>query len=132
MQTLADYLVENEIQKKAFAAELGVDPSIVSKICAGKIRPSLDIAFRIKRLTGGKVPFEVWISPDELPQDPAFWREFFARHFIRADFIAEEFCVDRAIAIDWLKGSDMPRGLHALQACAIVPNAFRSLQGRAA
>ena len=124
MQSLADYLGERKIPQKDFAALVGVDKSIISKICAFKIRPSLDIAFRIKRLTGGEVPFEVWVDPVDLPTDPAFWVEFLAVHVGDILGIQRFFRVDGGKALDFAAGRSVPTGLLALKAFAYAPSAF--------
>jgi transcriptional regulator with XRE-family HTH domain len=123
MQTLADYLVANKISQKDFAAALGVDKSIVSKLCSGKIRPGLDIGFRIKRLTGGKVPFEVWIEDHDLPTDPAFWVRFFDQ-VGEPPQISWLFGCEIEVAEKWIAGKDIPTGLDALRAFAFRPEAF--------
>ena len=132
MQTLADYLVENKISQKAFAERLRVDKSIVSKLCAGKIRPGLDIGFRIKRLTGGAVPFEVWIEEHDLPTDPSFWSRFFDFNFGEPALVSHFFGVDEIRARAWIDGLDVPAGLHALRAFALRPEAFQPMQDCAA
>jgi plasmid maintenance system antidote protein VapI len=132
MQTLADYLVENKIQQKDFAAELSVDRSIVSKLCTGKIRPGLELAFRIKRLTGGRVPFEVWIEEHDLPTDPEFWSRFFREWLFIPSQIAAYWGVPEALAAQWMAGTEFPRGRDALRAFALAPDNFRPARERAA
>lgn len=124
MQSLADYLEERKIPQKDFAALVGVDKSIISKICACKIRPSLDIAFRIKRVTGGAVPFEVWVDPCDMPQDPVFWVPFLARHVGDTLDIQRFFAIDGGKALDYACGRSVPSGLHAMKAFAAAPWAF--------
>jgi transcriptional regulator with XRE-family HTH domain len=124
MQSLSDYLDERKIAQKDFAAQIGVDKSIVSKICAGKIRPSLDIAFRIKRVTGGAVPFEAFVEPVELPTDPAFWVDFVTHYVGDIEDISRFLKVDTATAIDFSVGRRIPSGLVAMKCFAFYPYAF--------
>jgi transcriptional regulator with XRE-family HTH domain len=60
MQTLPDYLSKHGLTQRAFAVRVGVDQSIVSRLCAGRMTPSLDLALRIERETGGAVAPGVW------------------------------------------------------------------------
>ncbi len=124
MQSLSDYLDEQKISQKDFAALVGVDKSIISKICACKIRPGLDIAFRIKRVTGGAVPFEVWVDPADMPQDPAFWVPFLSQHVGYTLDIQRFFGVDGGVALDFACGRQIPSGLLAMKAFAFAPWAF--------
>jgi transcriptional regulator with XRE-family HTH domain len=125
MQSLGDYLDANKLSQKAFAAQLGTHYSIVSKLCAGKIRPGLDMAYRIKRLTGGAVPFEAWIGDHDLPEDPAFWVDFLSRHVGGILEISRFFEIDGGKALLYASGQEIPSGLHALQAFSLSPWAFQ-------
>jgi transcriptional regulator with XRE-family HTH domain len=69
MSTLHDYLSSRSISQKAFADAAGVDKSIISRLVRGEIRPSLDLAFAIERLTGREVLAESWSR--EKPQEAA-------------------------------------------------------------
>lgn len=124
MQSLAEYLVEKKLPQKAFAADLGVDPSIVSKLCALKIRPGLDMAYRIKRLTGGAVPCEVWVEEPDLPIDPQFWISFLSGHVGGILEIQRFFEIDGGRALLYASGQEIPRGLDALRAFNFAPWAF--------
>ncbi len=43
-----------------FGAVIGTTAASVSRLCSGNMRPSLDLAHRIERATGGEVPTETW------------------------------------------------------------------------
>ena len=62
MSTLASFLEANGKSQRKFAAEIDVDPSIVSRLCKAQMRPSLDLAFAIERVTGGAVPASSWVE----------------------------------------------------------------------
>jgi len=51
--------------RKAIADQLGISASYLSLLESGKKRPSLDLAFRIERLTGGAVPAASWTQAQE-------------------------------------------------------------------
>jgi transcriptional regulator with XRE-family HTH domain len=65
MTTLAAYLSDQNTSQKAFAVRLGVDPSIVSRLVKDLMRPSLELAVKIERETGGAVPATSWIPEAE-------------------------------------------------------------------
>lgn len=125
MQSLADYLEEKSIPQKDFAALLGVDRSIVSRWCAKKVLPGLDMAYRIKRLTGGAVPFEAWVSDPELPTDRRFWVAFFAAIGLGVMDIKKLLGVDTETAWRLFSGDEIPEGLRALQLFELAPAAFQ-------
>lgn len=62
MKELSEHLRGARISQKAFAAMIGVDPSIVSKLLNGSARPGLELAVRIEDATGGAVPARSWVS----------------------------------------------------------------------
>lgn len=65
------YLKTHDLTFRAFAVQVGVDPSIVSKLAAGKIRPSLLLAARIERATTGEVSAVGWVEDLLKPPPPA-------------------------------------------------------------
>ena len=62
MSNLSTYLKEAGVSQRSFAAEIKVDPSIVSRLCKRDMKPSLDLAFTIERATQGAVPASSWIG----------------------------------------------------------------------
>lgn len=67
MMTLSEYIAEKKIKQRAFAVTIGVDPSIVSRLTAGAMRPSLELAFAIERETAGAVPASSWVIAPTAP-----------------------------------------------------------------
>ncbi len=61
MKNLADYVKDNRMSQRELARRLNVDPSIVSRLLNGQMRPSLDLAVRIERLTGGRIVASSWM-----------------------------------------------------------------------
>lgn len=61
MENLATYLKSRGISQREFARLLGVDPSIVSRLVHDLMRPSLELAVRIERLTNGLVTAASWV-----------------------------------------------------------------------
>jgi transcriptional regulator with XRE-family HTH domain len=65
MSTLSAYLCSANISQKAFAELVEIDKSVVSRLARMEIRPSLDLAFRIERVTNGAVPASSWVEAPE-------------------------------------------------------------------
>lgn len=59
----AEYITKSGDSRAAWAARVGVSRSYLSDMLNGKKTPSLDVAVRIERLTGGAVPASSWIAP---------------------------------------------------------------------
>lgn len=55
---LARYLSENEIKPSAFAAEIGVAPSTITRLIKGERSPRIDLIMLIREKTGGKVTLD--------------------------------------------------------------------------
>jgi len=62
---LREYRIANRIKQKDFAFLVGTSSARISMIEKGKGLPSLDLAARIERATGGSVPAISWIPEDE-------------------------------------------------------------------
>ena len=60
MNMLDAYIKDSGLTQASFAARVGVRQSAISKVCNGVRRPSIDLAARIERVTGGKVPAASW------------------------------------------------------------------------
>jgi DNA-binding transcriptional regulator YdaS (Cro superfamily) len=72
MMTLSSYLTENKIKQREFAVQIAVHPSIVSRLTAGQMSPSLELAFAIERETRGAVPAASWLpAPTPTEEDAA-------------------------------------------------------------
>jgi transcriptional regulator with XRE-family HTH domain len=67
MEKLATYLDSRNISQREFSRLLEVDPSIVSRLVRGQMRPSLDLAVRIEKLTKGHIKPSYWISIEGRP-----------------------------------------------------------------
>lgn len=61
MSSLSQYLEARSINQRQFAAMVGVDPSIISRLVADKMRPSLELAAAIQEATSGEVPAVGWV-----------------------------------------------------------------------
>lgn len=59
---LETYLSERDMKPSAFAAEIGVAPSTITRILRGERSPGLDLVMRILRATDGKVGVEDWYN----------------------------------------------------------------------
>jgi DNA-binding transcriptional regulator YdaS (Cro superfamily) len=64
MSKLAAHLNTNGLSQRAFAAIVGVDPSIISRLTRAEMTPSLTLAVAIERATQGAVPAESWVGPE--------------------------------------------------------------------
>lgn len=60
METLQSYL--DGKPKGVFASELEISAAFLSQILSGHRKPSLEVAFRIERLTDGHVPASSWVK----------------------------------------------------------------------
>jgi transcriptional regulator with XRE-family HTH domain len=62
MNRLAAYLAQASESQKAFAIRIGSTQATVSRLCTDAMRPSLSLASRIERETGGVVSATGWIE----------------------------------------------------------------------
>lgn len=62
--TLAAYLEAHRIRQADFAARLGTTQPVISRLARRAATPSLDMAFRIERETGGAVPASIWVAAE--------------------------------------------------------------------
>lgn len=60
MTKLDQYLSDQRIRQADFARLLEVRQATVSRLAAGQQLPSLRLAIRIERVTGGAVPANSW------------------------------------------------------------------------
>lgn len=66
MSTALDAYMGREGLKDAdLAPKIGRDRSMVSKLRRGVVRPTLELADRIEKETGGAVPIRSWLIEDE-------------------------------------------------------------------
>ncbi len=62
MTDLRTYLNQTGEKQSDFAERVQTTPATVSRLCAGTLKPALDLAHRIERATDGAVPTETWVS----------------------------------------------------------------------
>lgn len=62
METLNTYMIDNGITQKEFADAIGITQATVSRICAGKLRPSSTVMVKIATQTKGQVPILSWFE----------------------------------------------------------------------
>jgi len=62
MMNLNDFIESSGRRAIYWAERFGVGTTHLSELRHGKKRPSLDVALRIARETGGAVPVEVWTA----------------------------------------------------------------------
>lgn len=62
MMTLSEYLAKTGISQAAFADEIKVKQATVSRLARNMMRPSLELAVSIERITGGAVAAASWVS----------------------------------------------------------------------
>jgi DNA-binding XRE family transcriptional regulator len=65
MTKLAAHLSAVGMSQRAFAAAIGVDPSIISRLSRKEMTPSLTLAVAIERATQGAVPADCWVDADK-------------------------------------------------------------------
>lgn len=71
MSALAEYRTARNLSQRELAKILGTSQSIVCRIERGDIRPGLDLAFKIERVTGGAVQAASWAADCDAPNDGA-------------------------------------------------------------
>lgn len=62
MTILATFLSRSGISQRAFAAIIGVDLSIVSRLTRGEMTPTLRLAMVIEDARNGDIPARYWIN----------------------------------------------------------------------
>jgi transcriptional regulator with XRE-family HTH domain len=60
---LSAYMKRERVKDAEFAAAIGKDRSLVTKLRNGSVRPTIDVAAAIERETGGAVPMQAWAAP---------------------------------------------------------------------
>lgn len=60
MNTFPKYVADNGISNSQLAESLGVDHSTAWRLANGRMRPGLDLAAKIERITQGAVPIASW------------------------------------------------------------------------
>ncbi|WP_142663590.1 helix-turn-helix domain-containing protein [Paracoccus laeviglucosivorans] len=68
MVTLETHLRQSGEKQADFAVRVNVRQGTVSKLCRGQMIPSMMLAQRIERATGGKVPVAIWVSGETVDQ----------------------------------------------------------------
>jgi transcriptional regulator with XRE-family HTH domain len=72
MNNLQAFITSHGIKQAEFAASIGATQSMVSRLINGAAIPSLSLAAKIERATGGAVPASSWIpEADPTPTDPS-------------------------------------------------------------
>lgn len=64
MCNLQEYLNQNSITQRAFAERIGVGQGTVCRLTKKQITPTLRLALRIEKETGGKVPVQSWAESE--------------------------------------------------------------------
>jgi DNA-binding XRE family transcriptional regulator len=62
---LAEYLEEEGIMQNVFAKKINTSPPTLLAILRGERLPALDLAFRIQKITHGKVKMTDWFAEVE-------------------------------------------------------------------
>ena len=67
MEKFKEYLKTSFVLQEKLAADLGISQPMISRLKSGAGLPSLKLAIKIERISGGKVPVTSWI-PEEKPK----------------------------------------------------------------
>ncbi len=70
MHKLKIYIKQEEKSQQEFSRILGVTPNTLSSLIKGKSMPSLKLAYKIEKATGGLVTLYDWIPEDEKKYEP--------------------------------------------------------------
>lgn len=60
--TLSDYFHQSAVEQQAFAKKVGISKSLLSRIKNGTRHPTVTVAQKIERATGGKVKAAVLVG----------------------------------------------------------------------
>jgi transcriptional regulator with XRE-family HTH domain len=71
MNNLQAFITSHGIKQAEFAASIGATQSMVSRLINGAAIPSLSLAAKIERATGGAVPASSWIPETDPPAVPS-------------------------------------------------------------
>ncbi|WP_097082584.1 helix-turn-helix transcriptional regulator [Rhodobacter sp. JA431] len=72
MCKLSEHLKQAGLPQSAFAEAIGVSRGHMSALISGARLPSLELAVRIERLTGGAVPASSWVPLANADPTPGF------------------------------------------------------------
>lgn len=64
---LREYIERRNVDRREFAATLGISRGFLSLLESGKRSPGLDLAVRIERMTAGAVPASSWVAETSGP-----------------------------------------------------------------
>jgi len=70
MSDLKTHLKNKKKKQSDFAKDIGVTQNTINVLVNGKSMPSLRLAYKIERATGGLVTLYDWISEDEKKNEP--------------------------------------------------------------
>jgi transcriptional regulator with XRE-family HTH domain len=60
MSNLSSFLKKSGVTQSAFAQRVGVVQATISRLARGTVMPSIEVAVKIERETGGEVPANSW------------------------------------------------------------------------
>lgn len=66
---LSEWLKENGLSQAKFAKQIGIQPSIISRIITGNRRAHADLIIRIRDATDGEVGLDDWGNYREIPRE---------------------------------------------------------------
>lgn len=69
MNKLEKYLKHRTISQRGFAKKIGTTPNNLSSLIRGKSNPSLRLAYKIEKMTGGLVTLYDWLSKEDKKDD---------------------------------------------------------------
>ena len=61
---LREWLTANGKRQQAFAAEVATSQAEISRLCSGKKKPDIALAFKISAATGGEVAIASWLPQE--------------------------------------------------------------------
>lgn len=61
---LKSWLEAESVTQAELATRVGYDPSNMSKLLKGTIKPTLTLAFKIETATDGVIPASAWVQQD--------------------------------------------------------------------
>lgn len=68
MTKLGKYLKLSNTTQRGFAEKIGTTPNNLGLLAAGKSTPTLKLAYKIERATGGLVTLYDWLTAEEIQE----------------------------------------------------------------
>ncbi len=69
MNKLEKYLKHNDISQRGFAKKIGTTPNNLNLLVKGKSTPTIKLAHKIEKRTGGLVTLYDWVKEEDINEE---------------------------------------------------------------